>query len=170
FAELALPLDVADAFVDTRIGEVKKYLDAMQHVLASGYIRRQDVLLAAREVLASVGESHSAFNSVEMLKANGVNAILLDLAGFHDDKAWTIDERIHNSFKGLDLDNSVIVATGYTKGTEGIMREFDRGYSEVTFSKIAVELRPAEAVIHKEFHLSSADPNLVGLENAVVVG
>ncbi len=38
------------------------------------------------------------------------------------------------------------------------MREFDRGYSEVTFSKIAVELRPAEAVIHKEFHLSSADP------------
>ncbi len=104
FADLALPLDVADAFVDTRIGEVKKYLDAMQHVLASGYIRRQDVLLAAREVLASMGESHSAFNSVEILKANGVNAILLDLAGFHDDKAWTIDERIHNSFKGLDLD------------------------------------------------------------------
>ena len=125
---------------------------------------------AAREVLASVGESHSAFNSVEILKANGVNAILLDLAGFHDDKAWTIDERIHNSFKGLDLDNSVIVATGYTKGTEGIMREFDRGYSEVTFSKIAVEVRPAEAVIHKEFHLSSADPNIVGLENAVIVG
>ena len=146
FADLALPLDVADAFVDTRIGEVKKYLDAMQHVLASGYIRRQDVLLAAREVLASVGESHSAFNSVEILKANGVNAIL------------------------LDLDNSVIVATGYTKGTEGIMREFDRGYSEVTFSKIAVEVRPAEAVIHKEFHLSSADPNIVGLENAVIVG
>ncbi len=146
FADLALPLDVADAFVDTRIGEVKKYLDAMQHVLASGYIRRQDVLLAAREVLASVGESHSAFNSVEILKANGANAIL------------------------LDLDNSVIVATGYTKGTEGIMREFDRGYSEVTFSKIAVEVRPAEAVIHKEFHLSSADPNIVGLENAVIVG
>ena len=32
------------------------------------------------------------------------------------------------------------------------MREFDRGYSEVTFSKIAVEVRPAEAVITKEFH------------------
>ena len=41
---------------------------------------------------------------------------------------------------------------------------------EVTFSKIAVEVRPAEAVIHKEFHLSSADPNIVGLENAVIVG
>ncbi len=70
---------MADAFVDTRIGEVKKYLEAMHHVLASGYISRKDVLLAAREVLASIGESHSAFNSVEMLKANGVNAILLDL-------------------------------------------------------------------------------------------
>ena len=170
FAELGLPLDVADAFVDTRIGEVKKYLDAMHHVLASGYIRRQDVLLAAREVLASIGESHSAFNSVEILKANGVQALLLDLAGFHDDMAWSIDERIHNSFKGLDIERNVIVATGYTKGTEGIMREFDRGYSEVTFSKIAVEVRPGEAVIHKEFHLSSADPNIVGLENAVIVG
>ena len=93
----------------------------------------------------------------------------MDLAGFDDNEAWTIDERIAQSFKGLDLSDKVVVATGYTKGTEGIMREFDRGYSEVTFSKIAVEVRPAEAVIHKEFHLSSADPNLGGLENAIVV-
>ena len=170
FAGLGLPLDLADQFVDTRIGEAKKYLEARHHVLASGYLNRADVLLAAREVLASIGESHSAFNSTEILKANGVRAIFLDLAGFHDDEAWTIDARIHNSFKGLDLANNVVVATGYTKGVEGIMREFDRGYSEVTFSKIAVEVRPAEAVIHKEFHLSSADPNIVGLENAVIVG
>ncbi|MCM8624327.1 MAG: aspartate kinase [Candidatus Accumulibacter sp.] len=170
FADLGLPLAIADAFVDERIAQAKKYLEAMHHVLASGYISRKDVLLAAREVLASIGESHSAFNAVEILKANDVKAILLDLAGFDDDYAWTIDERIQKSFLGLDLANNVIVATGYTKGVEGIMREFDRGYSEVTFSKIAVEVRPAEAVIHKEFHLSSADPNLVGLENAVIVG
>ena len=170
FADLGLPLAIADSFVDERIAQAKKYLEAMHHVLASGYISRKDVLLAAREVLASIGESHSAFNAVEILKANDVKAILLDLAGFDDDYAWTIDERIQKSFLGLDLANNVIVATGYTKGVEGIMREFDRGYSEVTFSKIAVEVRPAEAVIHKEFHLSSADPNLVGLENAVIVG
>ncbi|TMQ77641.1 aspartate kinase [Candidatus Accumulibacter phosphatis] len=170
FADLGLPLAIAEAFVDERIAQAKKYLEAMHHVLASGYISRKDVLLAAREVLASIGESHSAFNAVEILKANDVKAILLDLAGFDDDYAWTIDERIQKSFLGLDLANNVIVATGYTKGVEGIMREFDRGYSEVTFSKIAVEVRPAEAVIHKEFHLSSADPNLVGLENAVIVG
>jgi len=64
----------------------------------------------------------------------------------------------------------VVVVTGYTKGVEGIMREFDRGYSEVTFSKVAVELKADEAVIHKEFHLSSADPEIVGAGNTVVVG
>ena len=170
FADIKLPLDVADAFVDQRIAEATKYLEAMHHVLASGYLSRKDVLLAAREVLASIGESHSAFNSVEILKAHGVPAKLLDLAGFDDDDALTIDQRIQKSFQGIDLANSAVVATGYTKGIEGIMREFDRGYSEVTFSKIAVEVRPHEAVIHKEFHLSSADPNIVGLENAVIVG
>src|SRR3546814_6852555 len=34
----------------------------------------------------------------------------------------------------------------------------------MTFSRFAVPLDAAEAVIHKEFHLSSADPKLVGPE------
>jgi aspartate kinase len=55
-------------------------------------------------------------------------------------------------------------------GVEGIMREFDRGYSEITFSKICVAVKAKEAIIHKEFHLSSADPNIVGKENTIVVG
>ncbi len=50
------------------------------------------------------------------------------------------------------------------------MREFDRGYSEVTFSKIAVEVKPHEAIIHKEYHLCTADPQLVGVENCFPVG
>ena len=50
------------------------------------------------------------------------------------------------------------------------MREFDRGYSEVTFSKVAVEIKADEAIIHKEFHLSSADPKIVGLEKSIPVG
>jgi aspartate kinase len=44
------------------------------------------------------------------------------------------------------------------------MREFDRGYSEVTFSKIAVSLKAEEAVIHKEFHLCSGDPGIMGID------
>jgi aspartate kinase len=35
---------------------------------------------------------------------------------------------------------------------------------------VAVELKAKEAVIHKEFHLSSADPALVGPGNTVTVG
>jgi aspartate kinase len=50
------------------------------------------------------------------------------------------------------------------------MRKFDLGYSEVTFSKIAVEVHAAEAIIHKEYHLSSADPMLVGVDKAIPVG
>jgi aspartate kinase len=172
-AELApLGLDVAraDDFTERRMKELRAYLDSMRHVLASGYLRRDNVLLAAREMLAAVGEAHSAFNSVEILRSKGVRATLMDLSGLEDDDPLTIDERIHKSFQGVELANQVVVVTGYTKGIEGIMREFDRGYSEVTFSKVAVELKADEAVIHKEFHLSSADPEIVGPQNTVLVG
>jgi aspartate kinase len=172
-AELAptgLDVAAADAFIDKRMRELRAYLDSMRHVLASGYLRRENVLLAAREMLAAIGEAHSAFNSVEILRARKVNAYLMDLSGFDDDDPLTIDERIHKAFKGVDVLKQVVVVTGYTKGVEGIMREFDRGYSEVTFSKVAVELKAGEAVIHKEFHLSSADPAIVGEGNTVVVG
>ena len=170
FAPLGLDLAVADGFIEKRMAELKEYLDSMRHVLASGYLKRESVLLAGREMLAAIGEAHSAFNSVELLKSKGVKALLMDLSGFDDDEPLTIDERIHESFKGVDVAKQVVVVTGYTKGVEGIMREFDRGYSEVTFSKVAVELRADEAVIHKEFHLSSADPAIVGAGNTVVVG
>jgi len=170
FVPLGLGLAVADGFLERRLRELKAYLDSMRHVLASGYLRRDSVLLAAREMLAAIGEAHSAFNSVKILEAKGVKATLLDLTGFDDDDPLTIDQRIQKSFQGLDVAGQVVVVTGYTKGVEGIMREFDRGYSEVTFSKVAVELRPDEAIIHKEFHLSSADPEIVGAGNTVVVG
>ena len=167
---LGLDLEVANGFLKKRVRELKGYLDSMRHVLGTGYLRRENVLLAAREMLAAVGEAHSAFNSVEILKKRGVKARLLDLSGFDDDDPLTIDERIHKSFRNVDLAGQVVVVTGYTKGIEGIMREFDRGYSEVTFSKVAVELKPDEAVIHKEYHLSSADPEIVGAASTVKVG
>ena len=169
-APTGLPLDVADDFIERRVAILRGYLDSMRHVMASGYVHRDSLLLAAREMLAAIGEAHSAFNSVEILRARGVRADLVDLTGFDDDDPLTIDERIRASFQDLDPRDRVVVATGYTKGVEGIMREFDRGYSEVTFSKIAVELKAGEAVVHKEYHLSSADPEIVGPGNTIVVG
>jgi aspartate kinase len=170
FKGIGLDLEKADAFIQERIRHTTEYLDSMAHVLSSGYVERANILLAAREMLASIGESHSAFNSALILNARGVSAVCVDLSGFFDDDPLTIDRRIVKSLSGIDFTKTVPIVTGYAKGTEGIMREFDRGYSEVTFSKIAVAVKADEAVIHKEFHLLSADPGIVGEGNAVIVG
>jgi aspartate kinase len=167
---IGLDLDVADAFITERIRQSKNYLTSLDEVMASGYVNKQNILLAAREILASIGEAHSAFNSVNILNNNQINATFVDLCGFNDAEFLTIDERISKAFIDLDCAVTVPVVTGYTKGTEGIMREFDRGYSEVTFSKIAVKVKAREAVIHKEYHLSSADPAIVGVDHSRPVG
>jgi aspartate kinase len=168
--DIRLDVDVADAFITERIKQSRDYLNSLAEVLASGYVSRQNILLAAREILASIGEAHSAFNAVNIIRNFGYRATFIDLCGFNDAEYLSIDERIKRAFLEVDCSRTIPVATGYTKGTEGIMREFDRGYSEVTFSKIAVELEAVEAVIHKEYHLSSADPAIVGVENSRPVG
>lgn len=167
---IGLNQKVADKFIATRILQTRNYLNSLADVLATGYVNRQNIFLAAREILASIGEAHSAFNSVNILMNQGINSQFIDLCGFNDPEYLTIDERIHKAFKNIDFSKVLCIATGYTKGTEGIMRAFDRGYSEVTFSKIAVEVKADEAVIHKEFHLSSADPKIVGVEKSIPVG
>ena len=168
----AIRLNVPEAnrFIQYRIEQAKTYLSSMYQVLASGYVEKSSIYLAAREILASLGEAHSAWNSVNILNNHGLSATFIDLCGFNDNEMLTIDERIHKAFQGIDYSGTLCVATGYTKGTEGIMRAFDRGYSEVTFSKIAVEVKADEAVIHKEYHLSSADPHLVGVDKSIPVG
>jgi aspartate kinase len=170
FDIIGLNLKKADEFITNRMLQAKNYLNSLADVLATGYVNRQNILLAAREILSSIGEAHAAYNSVNILENNGINATFIDLCGFNDSEYLTIDERIHNAFKNLDFTTTIPVVTGYTKGTEGIMREFDRGYTEVTFSKVAVEVKADEAVIHKEFHLSSADPNIVGIDKSIPVG
>ena len=169
YEPLGLNLAEADIFIEKHITKALAYLESATTMLASGYLN-EGVLLAAREILASIGETHSAFVLTNILQNRGLNACLVDLAGFDDRRPLTISERIADAFEKIDLPNCICIATGYTKGTEGIMREFDRGYSEVTFSKIAAILKPKEAIIHKEYHLSTADPGLVGAENVSPVG
>jgi aspartate kinase len=170
YADIKLDLAIADEFIKSRIEKAKNYLHSMDQVLASGYVDSRDLHLAAREILSSIGEAHSAFNSVNILNNHGINATLVDLCGFDDSEPLTIDQRIHKAFQNIPFSKTVVIATGYTKGIEGIMRQFDRGYSEVTFCKIAVDIKADEAIIHKEFHLSSADPKIVGIEKSIPVG
>ena len=130
-----LDLEKANSFISDRIDLAINILRSMDNVMASGYVTRSELLLAARELLASLGEMHSAFNSANILQNLGYDATFVDLSGWEDDRQITIDRRIKDSFKKIDPFKTICFATGYTKGTEGIMREFDRGYSEVTFSK-----------------------------------
>jgi len=170
YESLGLDVKVADAFIEKHVKKAETYLDNLVDVLASGYVSREGILQAAREILASIGETHSAFNLSNILQNKGVNAKFVDLGGFDDMRPFTIDQRIREVFSSIDLSSCICIVTGYAKGTEGIMREFDRGYSEVTFSKIAQILKPEEAIIHKEYHLSTADPGLVGVDNCKPVG
>ncbi|MDD4245912.1 MAG: aspartate kinase [Dysgonamonadaceae bacterium] len=170
FADIGLDLKEARDFIRFRVDQAKTLLYSLGKVMASGYVNMVDISLAAREILASIGEAHSGWNSANILNNNGINARFVDLCGFNDNVPLTIDERIHKEFSDIDFSKVLCIATGYTKGTEGIMRAFDRGYSEVTFSKIAVDVKADEAVIHKEYHLSSADPKIVGIKNSIPVG
>jgi aspartate kinase len=170
YENIGLNVAEADRFIETRIKDAQTYLENLANILASGYVSNEGILQAAREILASIGESHSAFNFANILQNMGINATLIDLSGFNDHRSYTIDQRIKNDLQNIDFENAICIVTGYAKGTEGIMREFDRGYSEVTFSKIAVAVKPQEAIIHKEYHLCTADPQLVGVENCFPVG
>jgi len=170
FESLGLNINNAHQFIEKRLAKAQEYLDSMDEVIASAYIQLSEILPAAREMLASIGESHTAYNSAEILKSKGYNAMCIDLSGWGDHRTLTINERIEDTFSKIDYSKKVVFATGYVKGTEGIMREFDRGYSEITFSKVAVFLKASEAIIHKEFHLCSADPKMVGEKAAKPVG
>lgn len=162
YESLGLNLNTANEYLEQRIKLATCYLDNLANIISSGYVSKENILQAAREILASIGESHSAYTLAHILSGKGINTQLIDLSGLDDHQSLTIDQRIKSSFKGIDFSDRICIVTGYAKGTEGIMREFDRGYSEITFSKIAQILKPFEAIIHKEYHLSTADPNIVG--------
>lgn len=121
-------------------------------------------------MLARLGEAHSAWNLAQLLKSEGYAARFLDLTGWDDGRELDLDERLRGALAEVDCRRELPIATGYAHTREGLMATFDRGYSEMTFSRLAVLGGAAEAVIHKEFHLSSADPRLVGPERAVPIG
>ena len=160
------PADVERAtdFVRGRIEDVRNALTDLQRLCNYGHFRLTEHLLQVRELLSGLGESHSAFTTVLLLQRGGVNARLVDLSGWRDEGDITLEDRILKAMEKVDPDTEMPIVTGYAQCAEGLMREFDRGYSEVTFSKLAALTGAKEAIIHKEFHLSSADPKLVGAD------
>jgi len=160
----------ADAFISERLDDTERCLADLQRLCQHGHFSLDGHLATVREMLASIGEAHSAWNTVQLLQQDNINAVFVDLTGWQTDKHMTLDERIQTAFANIDLNTQLPIVTGYAHSIDGLMSTFDRGYSEMTFSRLAVLTKANEAVIHKEFHLSSADPRLVGEDNAVPIG
>lgn len=163
-------IDDANQFISERISDAESCLNDLQRLCNHGHFSLETHLDSVREMLACIGEAHSARNTAHLLSQDGINACFVDLTGWRSPEQIPLDERIRQAFTDIDLLSTLPVVTGYAHSEEGLMTHFDRGYSEMTFSRIAVLTKANEAIIHKEFHLSSADPRLVGEENAVPIG
>lgn len=160
----------ANRFIDARIDAAHQCLTDLQGVCRHGHFSLSEHLDTVREMLASIGEAHSAWNTAALLRRDGVNTCFVDLSGWQTATHVPLDERILQAFSAIDLATTLSIVTGYAHTDSGLMASFNRGYSEITFSRIAVLTGAREAIIHKEFHLSSADPLLVGEANAVPIG
>ncbi|MFA5678493.1 MAG: aspartate kinase [Pseudomonas sp.] len=160
----------ADRFIGNRIDDARECMLNLRQLCSYGHFQLGEHLMKVREMLASLGEAHSAFNTVLALKKEGINARLVDLTGWDLQEPKSFQNMIADSFAGIDFSRELVVSTGYTHCSEGLMNTFDRGYSEITFAQIAATTGAHEAIIHKEYHLSSADPNQVGVDKVVTIG
>ncbi len=163
-------LEEANTFIQERLNDSKSCLSDLHSLCMHGHFALDSHLATVREMLASIGEAHSAWNTAKLLQRDGINARFVDLTGWRASSHISLDERIRLAFSDLDLSSELPIVTGYAHSDVGLMNSFDRGYSEMTFSRLSVLTQAREAIIHKEFHLSSADPRLVGEENAVPIG
>ena len=161
---------LADRFVQERIEGVRSCLIDLQRLCSYGHFKLEKHLMTVREMISGIGEAHSAHNTMLLLRRHGVNAEFVDLSGWRESESLSLEERIHEGFSDIDVATTLPIVTGYTQAADGLMGIYGRGYSEVTFSAVACVTDAKEAVIHKEFHLSSADPKIVGIDKVAPIG
>ncbi|MEQ9314521.1 MAG: aspartate kinase [Henriciella sp.] len=161
---------VADNFVLERVEGVRNCLIDLHRLCSYGQFRLDEHLLTVREMLAALGEAHSAHNTTLLLRQHDINAEFVDLTGWRDDEKITLKDRITKALEGIDFSKTLPIVTGYASCLEGMVKLYDRGYTEVTFSHVGALTGAREAIIHKEFHLSSADPKLVGDDKVRKIG
>ncbi|WP_334656429.1 aspartate kinase [Sphingomonas panaciterrae] len=160
----------ADAFVDRRIASVGACLEDLARLRSHGRFCVKEQLVTVRELLAGIGEAHSAHSTALLLRDRDVNAQFVDLTLWDQDDLRSLDQRIGDAFAAIDLSRVLPIVTGYAGCEGGMVSRYARGYTEMTFSRLAVLTGAREAIIHKEFHLSSADPRLVGVVKARKIG
>ncbi len=163
-------LERANSFINQRLASAERCLEDLQRLCQHGHFALESHLATVREMLASLGEAHSAWNTATLLQRDGVDACFIDLTAWRSEEHLPLDERILQAMTGVDVNTTISIVTGYAHSDDGLMASFDRGYSEMTFSRLAVLTEAREAIIHKEYHLSSADPKVVGEDNVVPIG
>nr|WP_086937602.1 aspartate kinase [Thaumasiovibrio occultus] len=160
----------ADKFIQSRIEEARDCISSILQTCRYGQFSLRHYLPQIREFLSSIGEAHSAYNTVLKLKTLDINARFVDLSGWNNPKSGSLDETILNAFADVDVTKELPIVTGYAYCKEGLMSTYDRGYSEMTFSRVASLTKADLAIIHKEYHLSSADPRVVGTDKVLPLG
>ncbi|MCL9775321.1 aspartate kinase [Vibrio methylphosphonaticus] len=160
----------ADKFIRSRLSEAKNCISNILETCQYGQFSLRHYLPQVREFLASIGEVHSAYNTALKLKNLGINAKYVDLSGWDSETPQKLDDHIREVFSDIDVSKELPIVTGYASCSEGLMSTYDRGYSEMTFSRIASITNADLAIIHKEYHLSSADPRMVGSEKVLPIG
>ncbi len=154
----------ADKFIRSRLSEAKNCIRNIMDTCQHGQFSLNRYLPQIREFLSSLGEAHSAYNTVLKLKHSGINSRFIDLSGWNEDHHGSLDDVVRQAFENVDVTCELPIVTGYAYCDEGLMKTYDRGYSEMTFSRIAALTGAGQAIIHKEYHLSTADPGIVGAD------
>lgn len=156
----------AEAFLVERLTKLRCGLEDLEGLMRHASWQGTTLLQGAREWMAALGEAHSAFNTALLLRERGVAGRFVDLTGWDDEAAATLEERIARGLDTVDPGHELPILTGYAQCSEGLLQRHGRGYTEVTLAAVAERVAAREVVVHKEFPLCSADPAIVGIKQA----
>ncbi|GLT16416.1 aspartate kinase [Vibrio zhanjiangensis] len=160
----------ADDFIQDRVSQTRQWIHEHLSNMHLDTIVHEDSSALIRERLASIGEAHSAFNTVLKAKRYGVKARFLDLLGAPEKPRGPLDKQIKTSLEELNLDNELPVVAGCASNSTIDSFQTDRRYGDLTLSKIAVLTKAKQAIIYKPHHLSTGDPDLVGVDHSSPLG
>lgn len=126
----------ADKFIRSRLSEAVNCVNNLLETCQYGQFSLRHYLPQIREFLSSIGEAHSAYNTTLKLKTLGINARFVDLSEWSEQTRGQLDEVIERAFADIDVTRELPIVTGYAYCDQGLMKSYDRGYSEMTFSRI----------------------------------
>ena len=95
------------------LDKAKTCLQNLNNLCGHGHFSLAAHLNTVREMLASIGQAHSAWNMAALLQRDGVNARYVDLTAWDSDKHVSLDDRIATAFSDINLAIELPIVTGY---------------------------------------------------------